>query len=180
MSEATPRRAGVGLTKIAPGLKAGDILDTTLASMHIQIPPSDWDFPRVFLQPDPSPHNNQRSNAADGKSISPFASARVDEAARKVNWRLIGKDAPWLYVETIFRKQDQKPWFKAELRTSIDVVLGADEQHPFNDLNFFQRDYNNDKNPYSRIKVLGMDGHLGEFLESGSSTWPGPGLLPKS
>ena len=173
----SPPRVKPGKTKAVVGLKAGDLFH----KFGYQLPPADINLARWNLEAELSPYSNGPQRlipASDKKSVALFASARVGEEGRRVNWRLMGKDAPWIYVETIFRKQDQMPWWKAEPRTSIDVVFDQNEEKPFNNLNFFTRDYLDDNFPYILRKTLPMEGHVDEFLEIGSETWPGPATPP--
>jgi hypothetical protein len=120
----------------------------------------------------------------DRMAISHFATARIGESGQKVNWRLFGLDAPWIFCEIIVEVAPDRS-VRERVWTCIDTHWSADGQSgkkPFNDLRIYRATVN--PNPAARTKIyslvehLSMEHSLKDFIESASGARPEPPIPP--
>ena len=132
-----------------------------------------------------SDSHGARTISGDGRKQSYFASARIGEKGRNVNWRIFGKDAPWIFSEIIHELKPNRT-VEASIGLSVDVTWknGLTEgETPFNNINIYKRNivFNQDgsiNGDYQREKVLQMNGELKPFIDSASGQWPEPDSNP--
>ncbi len=176
--------ANKGLTKIVGGVLSDfrDAIQSAIGGGTV-----DWG-PILQIrteEPEGSPNHDARSNSSDGKKQSNFASARIGEKGRNVNWRLFGKDAPWIFSEIIHELKSDGS-VEASHKFSVDITWKNGEKQgetPFNNLNIYKRKivFNQDgsiKADYEREDLLPMEGELKPFVDSASGQWPEPPIPP--
>jgi len=163
-----------GTTKIYAGFEPGTIPFIDNPSYGITEEP--------FVNP---LSNKEGKVSTDAKAISSYLSIRVGDDGRNANWRLFGKDVPWIFSEIIFEVTSEGS-VNTRLRTSTDIKwkdgVVTSGTNPFNNLNIYKRtiDTLTGQVNYERQgEVLGMDGHLESFLNSSSTAWPEPDLEPE-
>jgi hypothetical protein len=191
-SRVFPHIADVGPTKLKAGLAIGEI--GSIAGFPI--PWNSWSMDLPTEPAEASPHNGAINYAADGKSISGYASARIGLKGQQASYRQFGKDAPWVFSEVILQLD---PFGKVKLmgRTSTTVQWELDtsgspvlrrSRSPFasaltpgvaifNNLSIYTR-----STPEQFVRLpdglLEMEGHLSSFVESASGAWPEPPIAP--
>jgi hypothetical protein len=80
--------------------------------------------------------HDARTFSPDGTKQSNFASARIGEKGRNANWRIFGKDAPWIFSEIIHEIKSDRT-VEASLGLSVDVKWKDGEVEgatPFNNM----------------------------------------------
>jgi len=173
------RVAETGPTKMNFGIAAGEFKPL-------------WDNPeQTFFslptQPsEPHPENNRQKISQEGTRFSHFASGRVGLGGRLVNWRLMGKDAPWIFSEIVFELEDDGT-VSQQFRISVDSVWSEDSsvegEVKFNNMNVFKGIIeNNEAGSYDFTfqlrQLLPMEGSLEGFINSASGDWPEPPVQP--
>lgn len=67
-------------------------------------------------------HNAAQTVSGNGTKVSYYATGRVGSGGQNVNWRLVGKDAPWIFSEIIFELKSDRS-VAAEIKTSGVLVF---------------------------------------------------------
>lgn len=128
-------------------------------------------------------YNGTLNIAEDRTKFSGYASFRIGEQGRKVNWRLIGKDAPWIFSEIIFQINPDRT-VENSIRTSVDITWKngsvTSGQTQFNNLNIYKAatDFEDSRTVYERKGILEMEETLKPFVDSASGAWPEPQIEP--
>jgi len=142
-------------------------------------------FNAAIIQDEPeiSSHNGELSKSDRFDAFSGYASARVGINGRKANWRLFGRDAPWIFSEILtFINESGSP--ETRIRLSVDMLLKEKGSKisgtaNFNNLSIYERSVNSDGEINYRLKeLLPMEGQLKPFVESASGSWPEAELPP--
>jgi hypothetical protein len=116
--------------------------------------------------------NGKHQNA---NSVALYGTGRIGEKGRKVQYHLLERDAPWIFSEIQFNSQGAGEFPNWKIYTSIDKTMlpGANDDtstniglHPFNNLSVLKRKPQIENQPFNRIGVLPMEGHLKAFIES--------------
>ncbi|MEI7775292.1 MAG: hypothetical protein WCK17_11010, partial [Verrucomicrobiota bacterium] len=173
--------AGGGPTKMKVGFDTGEIISTPW-----------WSNPAVTLfdlGTEPS-HTNQYHDkfkvSADGTKLSYYATGRVGAGGQNANWRLFGKDAPWIFSEVIMELKSDRSVdtsVKTSVNTSWSESGGRQGHKPFNNLNIYkavveQRSDGSFKITFMRKDLLEMEGSLEAFINSASGLRPEPAIPP--
>lgn len=170
--------ADKGITKVGWGIEANQLWDGSPAL-----------GPWVFLSTESETNeelNGKEPVSSDGTTTSGFATGRIGEKGRNVNWRLFGKDAPWIFSEIVFEVRSDRT-VETSHRTSVDIlwrdgsIVQGDKQ--FNNLNIYKAKIERVDSgafvvTYDRLDELKMEGKLEPFINSGSQQWPGPNIPP--
>lgn len=118
--------------------------------------------------------------------LAGYASGRIGIRGRKVNWRLFGKDAPWIYSEILYRLNPDRT-VTTRFNTSVDaswedgVTSGTIQ---CNNLNLYRATITQELGPgrfvktYDRKAVLPMEGMVKPFIDSATGLWPEPFTIP--
>ena len=128
-------------------------------------------------------HNAVQTVSGDGAKVSYYATGRVGLGGQNANWRLFGKDAPWIFSEIILELNPDRS-VSAEIKTSVDTSwsdTGAiDGDNPFNNLNLYrlQKNLQTDSFEFVRQKLFPMEGELEDFINSASGQKPEPKIPP--
>ena len=109
----------------------------------------------------------------------------LGEKGRNVNWRLFGKDAPWIFSEIIHELKSDGS-VEASHKLSVDITWKNGQKQgdtPFNNLNIYKRNivFNQDGSiqaNYDREDLLPMEGELKPFIDSASGQWPELAIAP--
>lgn len=136
----------------------------------------------------PNPSNGFLQTSADGTRHSSYASGRVGFEAQNPNWRLFGKDVPWIFSEIItevasdhtvsshIEMSVNKDW--RDDGTSTGTLSGKNN---FNNLNIYKATINPNSGSVSYVQkqFLPMEGQLKAFIDSVPlGTWPNPPPTP--
>lgn len=151
-----------------------------------------WNNPAIgsfTLSPELNPNNGQKTSA-DGTSISQYASARVGDGGQNVNWRIFGKDVPWVWVEVI-DKINSDGRVESSIKTSTDITWTESDgiqygKHPFNNLNIYKGVVQTPTDGPSavtfkqqKVSPLQMEGQIEPFVDSvPEGLWPNPPPQP--
>ncbi len=169
-----------GTTKVSIGLDQGELLPY-------------WDnpsftYPLFQDQPEENPESTVEGRVGmGGKATSSYFSLRVGAKGRNANWRLFGKDAPWIFSEIIAELVPDGS-VVTRLRTSVDIHWQdgqvIDGTVTFNNINIYERkppEINGTSSvwDYVRRSTLTMEGQLEPFIMSASGNWPEPSLPPE-
>lgn len=130
-------------------------------------------------------YNAVQTLSEDGRKVSYYATGRVGQGGQNVNWRLVGKDAPWIFSEIIFELKSDRS-VAAQIKTSVDTSwsdAGAiDGDNPFNDLSLYKAILEQDVGLFTytfiRQKHFPMEGELEDFINSASGQRPEPQIPP--
>jgi len=171
--------AETGPTKMNFGIAAGEFLPI-------------WNNPAYTffsLPTQPSETNSYQgahSVSGDGTKLSYYATGRVGAGGQNVNWRLIGKDAPWIFSEIIVELKPDRT--VAELfKTSVDVSWsesnGRQGEAPFNNMNVYkgvvgQLQDGSFTVTFTRKDLMPMEGQMEAFINSASGQRPEPPIPP--
>jgi hypothetical protein len=152
-----------------------------------------WNNPAYtfFSLPKQPSETNQYQGAhavsQDGKKLSYYATGRVGAGGQNVNWRLMGKDAPWIFSEIIIELKPDRT-VAAQIKASVDkswnettgAVAG---ETAFNNLNLYkglveQRIDGSFVVTFTRQELMPMEGELEPFINSASGQRPEPPIPP--
>ena len=149
-----------------------------------------WNNPAYtfFSLPKQPSETNQYQGAhavsQDGKKLSYYATGRVGAGGQNVNWRLMGKDAPWIFSEIIVELKPDRT-VAAQIKASVDkswnettgAVAG---ETAFNNLNLYKlrRNLQTDEFEFALQELMPMEGELEPFINSASGQRPEPPIPP--
>jgi len=152
-----------------------------------------WNNPAYtfFSLPKQPSETNQYQGAhavsQDGKKLSYYATGRVGAGGQNVNWRLMGKDAPWIFSEIIVELKPDRT-VAAQIKASVDkswnettgAVAG---ETAFNKLNLYKglvekRIDGSFVITFTRQQLMSMEGELEPFINSASGQRPEPPIPP--
>jgi hypothetical protein len=147
-----------------------------------------WHNPlyQIQIPAEVSPHNGHKQTSTDLTQHSGFASGRVGPDGQNVNWRIFGRDVPWIFSEIIFQVNPDHS-VESRIETSVDITWKNNTKtgtHNFNNLNIYklQLDPEDDtKVNYVRQPdgLLEMNNQVKPFIESVPlGTWPTPAIEP--
>lgn len=127
-------------------------------------------------------HQHKGSNDSQ---VSTYGLARIGSEGQNVNWRLFGRDVPWIYTE-IISELGSTGAVKGKHRTSVDMVWDEDNgvtdgQTPFNNLNIYRAETDTEDHTvyYKQQDVLEMEGHVPDFVDSVPiGQYPAPEIPP--
>jgi hypothetical protein len=170
--------AEAGPTKMNFGIAAGEFSPI-------------WDNPayKFFSLPKQPPethppYQGKTTVAQDGTKLSYYATGRVGLGGQNVNWRLMGKDAPWIFSEIIIELKADRT-VAAQIKASVDKswseTTGAVEgETAFNNLNLYKlgRNLQTDEFEFALQKLMPMEGELEPFINSASGQRPEPPIPP--
>jgi hypothetical protein len=170
--------ADKGITKIGWGIEENQLWDGSPSLGPWQLLPTESETNELL--------NGKESVSTDGIRISGFATGRIGEKGRNANWRLFGKDAPWIFSEIVFEVKSDRT-VETTHRTSVDIswrdgsVVQGNKQ--FNNLNIYKgiqqrRQDGSFVITYQREGLLEMEGKLEPFINSASGQWPEPNISP--
>jgi len=171
-----------GPTKMNIGIAEGELIDTPL-----------WKNPAATILNLPSqpsetwpPYQGKQSLSQDGTKLSYYALGRVGKGGQNVNWRLMGKDAPWIFSEIIVEMKTDRT-FTELYKTSVDAswseTSGRQGQTPFNNLNIYkgivgQLQDGSFTVTFTRKDLMPMEGEMEPFINSASGQRPEPPIPP--
>ena len=170
--------ADEGVTKLKFGVEAGEF-------QPLWNNP-EWAVDLTTEPPETNQYHGKEQTSSDRTKTSSFATARIGAKGRNVNWRLFGKDAPWIYAEIIFEVKADST-IETTIKASVDVIMRneADVQgtKQFNNLNIYKAkpktlDDGSVVINYDRLVLLPMAGKLEPFINSASGQWPEPAIPP--
>jgi hypothetical protein len=165
-----------GKTKGGLGLEANELYPGSPAFGPVTFPLMSSETDKVW----------NRHEANTSSKVSGYALARVGPKGRNANWRLVGKDAPFVFSEIIHEVKPDRS-VQTIHRTSLDITWGESSGQqgslPFNNLNIYKSAVRKDENGlvgvnYTRINRLRMEGSLEPFVNSASGQWPEPSIPP--
>lgn len=169
-----------GTTKLGFALTANQLYPGSPAFGPVQ-------FPFLSMESEDNEYNRAPKNepvSADKTKLSGYATARIAETGRNVNWRLFGKDAPWIFSEIVHEVKSDRT-IQTTHRTSVDISWRdgsvIEGETPFNNLNIYKRQKNLETEDFDYIRqgdVLSMEGKLKPFIDSASGKWPEPKIPP--
>ncbi len=148
-----------------------------------------WNNPAYtfFSLPKQPSETNQYQGAhavsQDGTKLSCYATGRVGAGGQNVNWRLMGKDAPWIFSEIITELKSDRT-VAAQIKTSVDkswsAAGGVQGETAFNNLNLYklQKNLETDEWEFIRQTLMPMEGELEDFINSASGQRPEPPIPP--
>lgn len=152
--------------------------------------PFDFSTPITGEPSEASPsYNGKPTLATDKKSVSYYASARIGEYGRRVSFRQLNKDAPWIFSEIIFQVGSSGK-VTTKVRTSLTAEWSQVETYPagvqsappgqqfapFNNLNIYMLDQ---PSKFTLKTTMLMSTHLSEFITSTPlGVWPSPEIPP--
>jgi hypothetical protein len=164
-----------GKTKGGIGLEANELYSGS---------PAVGPFTFPLMLSEKSKWNMHEANTSS--QVSGYADGRVGAKGRNSIWRLLGKDAPWIYSEIIHEVKPDRS-VQTTHRTSLDIAWqeGSAQQgaSPFNNLNIYKAIIGKDDDGgftvnYERINLLKMEGKIEPFFNSASGQWPEPAIPP--
>lgn len=169
--------ADKGITKVGVGLEAGELFPGSPKIGPYTFPLFESEDNQYNQSPDNQPIGSGKTK------MSGYSTARIGEKGRNVNWRLFGKDAPWIYSEMVFEVKPDRS-VQTTQRASVDIswrdgsVIQGDKQ--FNNLNIYKATLDPQDNIviYERKDLLEMEGKLAPFINSASGQWPEPNIPP--
>jgi hypothetical protein len=129
---------------------------------------------------DTNEFNDDETLAKDGNKLSHYATGRVGKSGQNANWRLMGKDAPWIFSEIIIElKPDRSVTeiYKTSVDASWTEAAGRQGETPFNNLNLYKAVVGQlqDKSftvTFTRKELMPMEGELEPFINSASGQRP--------
>ena len=162
-----------GPTKLNIGLTEGEFFEGG-EYLGIELPPLPWaDFTySIKVESERSSETGLKQNES---MYSLYGSARIAEDGQKLNWGLTGYDAPWIFIEPIFKADTQNHKITFELRTSVDMVIDdqasvVSGECPFNEIKLYKRSYDNSEGEdtflFERIFTLPLENSLECFIKS--------------
>ncbi len=138
----------------------------------------------ITIPAQPSPSNGSLQTSLDGTQHSSYASGRVGFEAQNPNWRIFGRDVPWIFSEIIAEVAPDHT-----VTSHIEMSVNKDWQDDgtssgklsgtinFNNLNIYKATINpnNGSISYVQKRLLPMEGQLKPFINSVPlGTWPEP------
>ena len=142
-----------------------------------------------LMEPEDNEYNHPPKNepvSTDKTKLSGYATARIGPTGRNVNWRLFGKDAPWIFSEIVHEVKPDRT-VETTHRTSVDITWRAgsivEGNVQFNNLNIYKAKTRREDDgaffvDYERLDLLEMEGKLEPFINSASGQWPEADIPP--
>jgi hypothetical protein len=163
-----------GLTKVGVGIEANQLYPGS---------PKVGPFTLPTFDSDTNEFNGNEPLSSDRTKTSGFSTARVGDKGCNVNWRLFGKDAPWIFSEIIFELKSDRS-VQATHRASVDITWKDGSvirgRNNFNNLNIYKAAFDPQDKVliYERKGLLEMEGQLESFVNSASGQWREPNISP--
>ena len=156
--------ADKGVTKVGLALTANQLYPGSPAIGPFTLP---------LMESEDNEFNHTPKNepvSTDKTKLSGYSTARIGPTGRNVNWRLFGKDAPWIFSEIVHEVKPDRI-VQTTHRTSVDVSWRDGSviqgEVPFNNLNIYKAKTRREDDggtivEYVRSDLLEMESKLGK------------------
>jgi hypothetical protein len=143
----------------------------------------EWDLEgnseQSFITSETAPASGRLVINSANDSVSYYVAGRVGLEGRVPNYALFQRDAPYIFANIITalgpdgRDSDSRINLSVDSSWKAGTVTGTSH---FNDIRIYVRDYGDERRRFALAPGghLSIDDQLAAFLNSGSSTWPGP------